>query len=74
MKKNLMLGFLFCFLVATLRAEDQKAEGMLTVVPEQTDEILANPGMGWETFHHTSKQDRRLPFSTLLSALSVVSI
>lgn len=36
-------------------------EGFVTVTPEQTDEILANPGMGWETFHRTSKQDRGLP-------------
>jgi hypothetical protein len=33
----------------------------VTVRPEPTDEILANPGMGWETFHHTSRQDRTLP-------------
>ena len=26
------------------------------VVPEETDEILANPGMGWETFHRTARQ------------------
>jgi hypothetical protein len=31
------------------------------VVPKDTDEILANPGMGWETFHHTAKQDKNLP-------------
>lgn len=31
------------------------------VVPEQTDEILANPGMGWETFHHTANKDPNLP-------------
>ncbi len=31
------------------------------VHPEETDEILANPGMGWETFHRTSKQDKSLP-------------
>jgi hypothetical protein len=31
------------------------------VTPEPTDEILANPGMGWETFHRTSQQDRNLP-------------
>ena len=38
------------------------AHGQQTVVhPEETDEILANPGMGWETFHRTSKQDRNLP-------------
>jgi len=33
----------------------------VVVTPEETDEILANPGIGWETFHHTSKQDRNLP-------------
>ncbi len=33
----------------------------VVVTPEETDEILANPGMGWETFHHTSKQDKSLP-------------
>ena len=58
MKTNLMLGFLFFALATTLRAEGQQS---LTVIPEQTDEILANPGMGWETFHHTSKQDKSLP-------------
>ncbi len=30
-------------------------------VPKETDEILANPGMGWETFHGTAKQDKNLP-------------
>ena len=33
----------------------------VVVKPEETDEILANPGMGWETFHQTSKQDKSLP-------------
>jgi hypothetical protein len=33
----------------------------VVVTPEGTDEILANPGMGWETFHQTSKRDRNLP-------------
>ena len=31
------------------------------VVPEETDEILANPGMGWETFHRTANKDKNLP-------------
>jgi hypothetical protein len=31
------------------------------VVPTETDAILANPGMGWETFHKTAKQDKNLP-------------
>ena len=33
----------------------------VTVVPEETDELLANPGMGWQTFHRTRDQDRNLP-------------
>jgi hypothetical protein len=33
----------------------------VVVTPEETDEILANPGMGWETFHCTGKQDKTLP-------------
>jgi len=33
----------------------------VVVTPEETDEILVNPGMGWETFHHTAKQDKNLP-------------
>ncbi len=37
------------------------AADWVTVVPRQTDRILANPGMGWQTFHHTAKQDRSLP-------------
>ena len=37
------------------------ADEQVVVKPEETDEILANPGMGWETFHQTSKQDKSLP-------------
>jgi len=33
----------------------------VTVTPEETDELLANPGMGWETFHWTSAKDKNLP-------------
>ena len=42
---------------AVVLAEDQQ----VAVKPEETDEVLANPGMGWETFHQTSKQDKSLP-------------
>ena len=37
------------------------AQEQIVIEPEETDEILANPGIGWETFHHTSKQDKSLP-------------
>ena len=30
--------------------------GTVTITPEETDEILANPGMGWETFHKTAER------------------
>jgi len=33
----------------------------VTVTPQEIDEILANPGIGWETFHRTSKADKNLP-------------
>ena len=33
----------------------------VVVTPKETNEILANPGMGWQTFHRTSKQDKNLP-------------
>gem|GEM_PF-4337815 len=37
------------------------SDAVVTVTPEETDEILANPGMGWQTFHRTSKADKNLP-------------
>jgi len=51
---------LFSFLAAS---GQQAASGQhtVTVVPEETDELLANPGMGWQTFHCTKDQDKNLP-------------
>ena len=37
------------------------ANATVSVAPKTTDAILANPGMGWETFHHTSREDKSLP-------------
>ncbi|MCL5282528.1 MAG: hypothetical protein M1376_21785, partial [Planctomycetes bacterium] len=34
---------------------------ILTIVPAETDELLANPGIGWETFGRTRDKDRNLP-------------
>lgn len=33
----------------------------IVVSPETTDELLANPGIGWETFNRTRQQDKNLP-------------
>lgn len=51
--------FLTFLSVSLTVGQDQKR--IVRVVPEETDEILANPGMGWETFHRTSKADNNLP-------------
>ncbi len=52
-----------CFALVLGAWGRQAAAGadLVTVVPEETDELLANPGMGWQTFHHTRDQDRNLP-------------
>lgn len=44
--------------VSSARAEDP---AWVRVVPAETSEILANPGMGWETFHRTADDDNNLP-------------
>ncbi len=46
---------------ATASAGEQQPAKQVVVTPEETDEILANPGMGWETFHRTAKQDKSMP-------------
>jgi len=33
----------------------------VTVIPEKTDALLPNPGMGWQTFHRTQTDDPNLP-------------
>src|SRR5438067_9936408 len=32
----------------------------VSVRPKPTDELLANPGMGWQTFHTFADEDRNL--------------
>ncbi|MBN2474041.1 MAG: DUF4832 domain-containing protein [Pirellulales bacterium] len=48
-------------LVLQPRAVPGDDDAWVKVVPEQTDAILVNPGMGWETFHRTRTRDRNLP-------------
>lgn len=35
--------------------------GRIRVVPAEIDDILPNPGMGWQTFHRTADRDANLP-------------
>ena len=32
----------------------------MTVEPKEIDDLLANPGMGWQTFHRFADQDPNL--------------
>ena len=53
-----------CLAVALLTASvcSSAAERQtITVTPAETDELLGNPGMGWQTFHRTARQDKNLP-------------
>lgn len=38
----------------------QAANDRVKVQPQATDELLANPGMGWQTFHRFADQDKNL--------------
>ena len=48
------------FLAAAIPVLAASAQ-VVTVRPQETDELLANPGMGWETFHRTRDKDKSLP-------------
>jgi len=41
--------------------EPSMKQPVVTVAPEETDELLANPGIGWQTFHRTRDKDKSLP-------------
>jgi len=54
----MVFGLLHSILSGQARSDPSD---MVTIQPEETDELLANPGMGWETFGTTSTKDRHLP-------------
>jgi hypothetical protein len=61
MRSKAVLGIVVSLVgVAVCQARAQAAE-VAIVRPEETDELLANPGMGWETFHRTRSEDKSLP-------------
>ncbi len=35
-------------------------ENNVKVMPKESDELLANPGMGWQTFHRFAEEDKNL--------------
>jgi hypothetical protein len=56
------LGFVLLLAGCASTGEDFSGGiGRITIVPEETDAVLANPGMGWETFSRPANQDKNLP-------------
>ncbi|HEY3324072.1 MAG TPA: DUF4832 domain-containing protein [Planctomycetota bacterium] len=53
--------WLFLLVLLTAAHLPALTEEMVSVKPEETDELLANPGIGWETFHVTKARDKSLP-------------
>ncbi len=54
MEIGMVVAALSCCLAA-------KAEGFVArVVPKESDELLANPDMGWQTFHRFADEDKNL--------------
>jgi hypothetical protein len=61
-RKVSVSAFLAVMIHVSCLVQAQAAEeSWITVRPEETDEILRNPGMGWETFHRTADEDKNLP-------------
>jgi hypothetical protein len=56
-----LLVFVLLFPPTSAAESTDSSDKLIRIAPQQTDEILANPGMGWETFHRSSRQDRNLP-------------
>jgi len=46
--------------VASGRGKDT-SESLVTIRPQETEELLANPGIGWQTFGRTRDKDKNLP-------------
>ena len=61
LRKRLALPLLCLVWLPVVPAAGQRPEGHVTIVPQPCADILANPGMGWETFDCTRKQDKNLP-------------
>ncbi len=61
--KSLILFLFRAILVLVVLAPlaSAAASEWVVVKPAKTDAILANPGVGWQTFYRTSKNDKNLP-------------
>ena len=59
--KSIKRGACYLVLLGSILIASEIAEGqMVEVKPKETDDLLANPYMGWETFHRTADADGSL--------------
>jgi hypothetical protein len=57
--------FLACLPASAALGQDKSKSApapaeIVTILPQETNELLANPGMGWETFGRTRDKDKNL--------------
>ncbi len=45
---------------ANVQASQRNSAGKVRVEPREIDDLFANPGMGWQTFHHFADEDKNL--------------
>jgi hypothetical protein len=57
----LVVTGIVCVAACATPGQAREDGGIVTVLPEETDELLANPGIGWQTFGRTRDKDRALP-------------
>ncbi|HYG34475.1 MAG TPA: hypothetical protein VEC99_06805, partial [Clostridia bacterium] len=59
-RKLQFAALLFALTSSLLVQGAHSAEPTVHVEPQESDELLANPGMGWQTFHQFADQDKNL--------------
>jgi hypothetical protein len=57
---KLVLILVLVLVLVLVEVGSMCAAERIRVEPKETDELLANPGMGWETFHRTAAKDPAL--------------
>jgi hypothetical protein len=55
------LPIVITFICITSPSAWGQAPETVTIRPQETDELLANPGMGWQTFMRSRDKDKNLP-------------
>lgn len=60
-RSQTVLQIAILFFTCSLACRAATAAQTVTIHPDETDELLANPGVGWQTFHRTRTEDKSLP-------------